>query len=205
MFDQLYGGFDKQGCYELCDQNNISLVAPIKPKVNTPPERLERARLYNDPEVREGKNNGRTLPRIRPRILCTCQRQNVSNPCLLAALNLRASDILKEPHTPHLTIGRIFCGIPDVRLANSDDSVQVIVELKKPRESLSDHENQLIRYVRDLKAPYGMLSNGKEVWLYERSGLSVDRTAQHAVGDLAEDATVLEALRKRTVEPTDFA
>ena len=47
------GGFDKQGCYELCDQNNISLVAPIKPKVNTPPERLERARLYNDPEVRE--------------------------------------------------------------------------------------------------------------------------------------------------------
>ena len=50
-----------------------------------------------------------------------------------------------------------------------------------------------------------MLSNGKEVWLYERSRLSVDRTAQHAVGDLAEDATVLEALRKRTVEPTDFA
>ena len=112
----------------------------------------------------------------------------------------------------YLTIGRDILGkrkgksgIPDVRLANSDDSVQVIVELKKPRESLSDHENQLIRYVRDLKAPYGMLSNGKEVWLYERSGLSVDRTAQHAVGDLAEDATVLEALRKRTVEPTDFA
>lgn len=46
------GGFDKQACYELCDQNNISLVAPIKAKANTPPERLERARLYNDPEVR---------------------------------------------------------------------------------------------------------------------------------------------------------
>ncbi len=47
------GGFDQQGCYELCDQNNISLVAPIKAKTNTPPERLERVRLYNDPEVRE--------------------------------------------------------------------------------------------------------------------------------------------------------
>ena len=96
-------------------------------------------------------------------------------------------------------------GVPDVRLANSDDSVQVIVELKKPAEELSDHEGQLIRYVRDLKAPYGLLSNGRELWLYSRSGMAVDRTAQHAVAALAEDAAALEALRKRTVEPTDFA
>ena len=46
------GGFDEGGCYELCDEKDISLVAPIKAKANTPPDRLERARLYNDPEVR---------------------------------------------------------------------------------------------------------------------------------------------------------
>ena len=47
------GGFDDQSLYELCDENNISLVAPIKAKATTPAHRLERARLYNDPEVRE--------------------------------------------------------------------------------------------------------------------------------------------------------
>ena len=46
------GGFDDESCYGLCDNKDISLVAPIKAKANTPPDRLERARLYNDPEVR---------------------------------------------------------------------------------------------------------------------------------------------------------
>lgn len=47
------GGFDDQSCYDLCDEKGISLVAPIKAKANTPTHRLERARLYNDPEVRQ--------------------------------------------------------------------------------------------------------------------------------------------------------
>ena len=46
------GGFDDESCYGLCDDKDISLVAPIKVKASTPPERLERARLYHDPEVR---------------------------------------------------------------------------------------------------------------------------------------------------------
>ncbi|MEZ4633332.1 MAG: transposase [Deinococcales bacterium] len=47
------GGFDDQSCYELCDQKGVSLIAPIKVKKSTPPERVERAKLYHDPEVRE--------------------------------------------------------------------------------------------------------------------------------------------------------
>lgn len=47
------GGFDHQGCYELCDQKEISLIAPIKAKDSTPEDRLERVQLYNDPHVRE--------------------------------------------------------------------------------------------------------------------------------------------------------
>ncbi|MEZ4605874.1 MAG: hypothetical protein R2865_03470 [Deinococcales bacterium] len=46
------GGFDDQSCYELRDQKG-SLIAPIKVKKSTPPERVERAKLYHDPEVRE--------------------------------------------------------------------------------------------------------------------------------------------------------
>ena len=46
------GSFDDQSCYELCDAKHISLVTPIKAKPNTPDDRLERVRLYNDPEIR---------------------------------------------------------------------------------------------------------------------------------------------------------
>lgn len=46
------GGYDEQACYEVCDDKDISLIAPIKVKSSTPPERRARAQLYNDPEVR---------------------------------------------------------------------------------------------------------------------------------------------------------
>jgi N-6 DNA Methylase/Type I restriction enzyme R protein N terminus (HSDR_N)/Eco57I restriction-modification methylase len=95
-------------------------------------------------------------------------------------------------------------GIPDVRLLNSDDSIQVIVELKKPSENLSDHENQLFAYMRDLKAPFGLLSNGRALWLYEREGLNVRPISKHAAQDLVADPKPLESFRKQHLEPTDF-
>jgi hypothetical protein len=47
------GSYDEQACYDLCDQKQISLITPLEVKPNTPPERIERATLFNDPEVRE--------------------------------------------------------------------------------------------------------------------------------------------------------
>jgi hypothetical protein len=47
------GGYDEQPCYEVCDNKEISLIAPLEVKPNTPPERIERATLFNDPDVRE--------------------------------------------------------------------------------------------------------------------------------------------------------
>ena len=46
-------GFDDQGCYDLCDAQDISLITPIKAKKTTPPDRLERVALYNDHDVQE--------------------------------------------------------------------------------------------------------------------------------------------------------
>jgi hypothetical protein len=37
------GGYDDHDCYELCDEQGISLLVPIKVKKNTPSERQERA------------------------------------------------------------------------------------------------------------------------------------------------------------------
>jgi hypothetical protein len=46
-------GYDEQPCYDVCDAKQISLIAPLEVKPNTPPERIDRAELFNDPEVRE--------------------------------------------------------------------------------------------------------------------------------------------------------
>jgi hypothetical protein len=47
------GSYDEQACYDLCDQKQISLITPLEVKPNTPPERIERATLFNDPELRQ--------------------------------------------------------------------------------------------------------------------------------------------------------
>lgn len=96
-------------------------------------------------------------------------------------------------------------GIPDVRLLNSDESIQVIVELKKPSENLNNHEPQLFRYMHDLKARYGLLSNGADVWLYKRNGLALEPPLKTTSAALAQDASALTPLAKETLEPTDFA
>jgi hypothetical protein len=46
-------GYDDQGCYEASDAQHLSLLAPIKVKKNTPPQRRERAELFHAPEARE--------------------------------------------------------------------------------------------------------------------------------------------------------
>jgi len=46
-------GYDDETCYQLCDAKEISLITPIQAAKSTPPERLERIDLYNDPDVRE--------------------------------------------------------------------------------------------------------------------------------------------------------
>lgn len=46
-------GYAQQTCYDACDAKQVSLIAPIDVKKNTPPERQVHAELYHDPEVRE--------------------------------------------------------------------------------------------------------------------------------------------------------
>ena len=47
------GGYDERGCYELCDKQAVSLLAPITVKENTPSERRERARLFHSREAQQ--------------------------------------------------------------------------------------------------------------------------------------------------------
>lgn len=45
--------YDDESCYEAADSKGITVLAPIKVKKNTPPQRRERAELFYSPESRE--------------------------------------------------------------------------------------------------------------------------------------------------------
>jgi len=47
------GGYAYESCFLTCHQRQISLIAPVEIKKNTPAERIEWAKLYLDPNIRE--------------------------------------------------------------------------------------------------------------------------------------------------------
>ena len=98
-------------------------------------------------------------------------------------------------------------GIPDVLLLNSDQSVQVVVEVKWPSEDVNDHLGQLLNYVRELRAPYGLLTNGRQFRLFKREGLEVRPVwaGTESASNLATHPSQLDALYKLTLDPLDFA
>jgi hypothetical protein len=87
-------------------------------------------------------------------------------------------------------------GIPDNLLLNEDESVQVVVELKRPSESLEPHVPQIQRYLEELQAPFGLLSNGHDFWIYEGRM----QRYRFALDELRADPGLLQRLARRTVD-----
>ena len=96
-------------------------------------------------------------------------------------------------------------GVPDVILHNSDRSIQVIVELKKPSENLDHHTQQLAEYMRSLaEAQWGLLSNGKQWRAYQRNGKAIDLIWQHSITELEANPLYLEGFERQVIEVTNF-
>ena len=49
----------------------------------------------------------------------------------------------------------------------------LVIEAKSPKQNLERHVYQLKRYLRSLRIDYGILTNGKELRIYERTGRNV--------------------------------
>jgi cellulose biosynthesis protein BcsQ len=56
---------------------------------------------------------------------------------------------------------------------NSDATKGVVFEAKHPDKHLNDHLEQLKRYMIDLHIIYGLLTNGKEIIIYENRGNTI--------------------------------
>jgi len=92
---------------------------------------------------------------------------------------------------------------PDYVTLDSNESVTAIYEFKTTGRDLTPHEDQLFHYVDELKADYGVLTNGDELRLYRRDGRS--RLLSISLEDATRsDASDLKAaLRKPEWDITD--
>ncbi|MFC6614726.1 Eco57I restriction-modification methylase domain-containing protein [Halopenitus salinus] len=76
---------------------------------------------------------------------------------------------------------------PDYVTLDNNESVTAVYEFKTTGRDLTPHEDQLFHYVDELKADYGVLTNGDELRLYRRDGHT------HLLTVSLEDATESDA------------
>ena len=57
---------------------------------------------------------------------------------------------------------------PDYLTLDDNESVTAVYEFKSSGRDLDEHTDQLFHYVNELKADYGVLTNGEELRLYRR-------------------------------------
>lgn len=92
---------------------------------------------------------------------------------------------------------------PDYVTLDDNESVTAVYEFKTVGRDLSPHEDQLFHYVTELKADYGVLTNGEEFRLYRRDDrtLMVTLTLREVTEAAANN--VQAALRKPEWDITD--
>ncbi|UZQ53029.1 AAA family ATPase [Trichothermofontia sichuanensis B231] len=61
----------------------------------------------------------------------------------------------------------------------------LIVEAKGPQEKLDKHEHKLIRYMLQLRILFGVLTNAKQLRIYERQGNTVKQVFECAGQDIS--------------------
>ena len=92
---------------------------------------------------------------------------------------------------------------PDYITLDGNESVTAVYEFKSSGRDLGTHEEQLFHYVDELKADYGVLTNGEEFRLYRRQNHT--RIATVSLTDLSESdaGNIRSALRKPAWDITD--
>lgn len=91
---------------------------------------------------------------------------------------------------------------PDYLTLDDNGSVTAVYEFKSSGRGLDNHTDQLFHYVNELKADYGVLTNGEEFRLYSRDESHLSTIVlSEATGQQARDA--FKALQKPEWDITD--
>ncbi|MUV60394.1 Eco57I restriction-modification methylase domain-containing protein [Halobacterium sp. CBA1126] len=92
---------------------------------------------------------------------------------------------------------------PDYVTLDNNESVTAVYEFKTTDRDLDPHEDQLFHYVDQLKADYGVLTNGDELRLYRRDGHSRMKRVFLADATKSDAADLEAALQKPEWDITD--
>jgi hypothetical protein len=93
---------------------------------------------------------------------------------------------------------------PDYVTLDANESVTAVYEFKTSDRNLSPHTDQLFGYVEELKADYGVLTNGEQLRLYRRNG-DVSQLLDVQLSEVGDSETrdLQGALQKPTWDITD--
>ncbi|WP_181693511.1 Eco57I restriction-modification methylase domain-containing protein [Natronomonas sp. LN261] len=92
---------------------------------------------------------------------------------------------------------------PDYVTLDNNESVTAVYEFKTTDRDLGPHEDQLFHYVEELKADYGVLTNGDEIRLYRRDGRTRLLTISPRDATGSDAADLEAALEKPEWDITD--
>jgi len=76
---------------------------------------------------------------------------------------------------------------PDYATLDENQRVTAVYEFKNPRETLSDHTAQLFGYTEELKAEFGVLTNGYILHIYQRESGGHTRLPEVSTSDFTEE------------------
>ncbi|NGM70271.1 N-6 DNA methylase [Natronolimnobius sp. AArcel1] len=92
---------------------------------------------------------------------------------------------------------------PDYITLDTNESVTGVFEFKKPNRDLSGHEDQLFHYMDELRAKYGVLTNGVELRVYTaEQNFVIPAKALSTITD-SEARNLSSILRKREFDLTN--
>lgn len=92
---------------------------------------------------------------------------------------------------------------PDYVTLDESESVTAVYEFKTTGRDLTPNEDQLFHYVEELKADYGVLTNGDELRLYKREGRTRMVSISLSEATESDAADISAALQKPEWDITD--
>jgi chromosome partitioning protein len=115
---------------------------------------------------------------------------------LLPALGYDPSNWYQE-----VTVGRLrldFLASANAKNQQSNRR-QIVIEAKHPKQNLDRHLRKFRQYIETVQAQYGLLINGREIRVYERSGNTIELRLQLAGLEVVDRLPELQQLVGRHV------
>jgi chromosome partitioning protein len=115
---------------------------------------------------------------------------------LLPALGYDPSNWYQE-----VTVGRLrldFLASANAKNQQSNRR-QIVIEAKHPKQNLDRHLRKFRQYIETVQAQYGLLINGREIRVYERSGNTIELRLQLAGLEVVDRLPELQQLVGREI------